>query len=70
MMTITRSSSAIAPPTAPTMMGINSRGRVVGGRGLDVVDGRGLNVVSWRGVNIVGEGGVDVVNGREVSGVG
>ena len=54
MMSIIRSSSAIAPPAAPTMMGINSRGRVVGGRGLDVVDGRG----------------VDVMNGREVSRVG
>ena len=62
MMTITRSSSAIAPPTAPTMMGINSRGRVAGGRGLDLVDGRGVDVVDGRGV--------DVMNGREVSRVG
>ena len=60
MMSIIRSSSAIAPPAAPTMMGINSRGRVVGGKGVDVVVGEG-------GVNVVNGRGVDVMNGRVVS---
>ena len=69
MMSVMRSSSAIAPPTAPTMIGINSSGCVVGGRGVDVLDGRRVGVVNGRRIGVA-DGKVvvlvDVVDGRSV----
>ena len=66
MMSVMRSSSAIAPPTAPTMMGINSSGCVVGGRGVDVGNGGRVGVGNGRGVDEVDGRRVDEVNGRSV----
>ena len=75
-MSVMRSSSAIAPPTAPTMMGINSSGCVVGGRGVDVgngrrvdeVDGKGVDVGNGRRVDVADGRRLDVVDGRSVNG--
>jgi len=65
-MSVMRSSSAIAPPTAPTMMGTNSSGCVVGGRGVDVGNGRRIGVVDGRGVDVGNGRRVDIVDGRSV----
>ena len=68
-MSVTRSSSAIAPPTAPTMMGINSSGCVVGGRRVDVGNGRRVDVGNGRRIGVA-DGKVvvlvDVVDGKSV----
>ena len=66
MMSVMRSSSAIAPPTAPTMIGINSSGCVVGGRGVDVGNGRGVDVGNGRRVDVVDGRSVGIRNGRPV----
>ena len=65
-MSVMRSSSANAPPTAPTMMGINSSGCVVGGRGVDVGNGRRVDVGNGRRVDVGNGRRIGVADGKVV----